>query len=55
MKNIYNLPFWELDLNPIDMLPPPEVPDAAKRKKYYKENKDTLKIKQLKNYQKKWK
>ena len=40
-------PFWKLNLNPIDMMRPPEVIKAKERKVYYNKNKELFKIKYL--------
>ena len=46
-KNNCKKPFWDLGLNPIDMLRPPEVVNTKIRKEYYQKTKDTFKIKNL--------
>lgn len=48
-KNCYKKPFWELNLNPIDMMPPLESIKPGK-KKYYQKNKEAYKIRNLTNH-----
>jgi len=51
MKNkCFELPFWELGLNPIDMLPPPEITNTKSRKEYYQKNKEAFIIRNLTNH-----
>lgn len=52
-KNCHEKQFWDLGLNPIDMLPPSNVLNVNCRKEYYKKNKETYKIRNLTNHLKK--
>jgi len=48
-KQFSKKPFWELGLNPIDMMPPLENIKPG-RKKYYQKNKEAYKIRNLNNH-----
>ncbi len=52
-KNCHEKQFWDLGLNPIDMLPPSNVLNVNCRKEYYQKNKETYKIRNLTNHLKK--